>query len=96
MDKLSSLLPAALRRRGLHSEFTAGFVVLKAEEWLKHALPAHATTLKVLSFVDGILTIQALHSIALQECVQRSGALKKALQDLSPKIVIKDVRVLRS
>ncbi len=96
MDKLSFLLPSALRRRGLFAQVSASVIVMKAADWLKERIPSHATTLHVLSFADGILSIGADHSIAAQECVLQETALRAALESAFHGVVVREVRVQRT
>lgn len=95
MDRLSTLLPKILRQRGLHEPFSAGLVVLRAQEWIGAHLPQHAATLRVTTFVDGVLSIDAHHSIALHECQMASPQLQSALSRLSDGITVTEVRVRR-
>ena len=95
MDQLSSILPSVLRKRGLHGHAVAALVTLKANEWLRLALPACASRLHVETVKDGVLTIATTHSIAAQECLPLLPALQEFLNRECKGSSVRDVRLVR-
>ncbi len=75
MQKLATILPSVLRQRGLDQAFSAGLIILKAQEWIESVLPVHARSIKAKSINDGLLIITAIDSIALQEMIVRTDDL---------------------
>ena len=93
MDKVSSLLPRVLHKRGLHKHANASLVVLRAQEWLQKNLRKYEKDLHVRKLQEGTLVIEAANSIAAQECQQCKEAL---LEDLRKDCKdLKDVRISR-
>ncbi|MDB4977933.1 MAG: hypothetical protein JWM56_119 [Candidatus Peribacteria bacterium] len=80
MDRISSLLPKVLQKRGLQAQATASHIVHIAQEWLRQALPQFSADLHVERYSDATLYISAAHSIAAQECQQVLPLLKIYLQ----------------
>lgn len=96
MQRLNTLLPAVLARRGLQTHVTAAVVVLTAQRWLEEQLPALQGQCKVETLKDGALTIVCSHSVALQECQQRQTQLLAHLRQEYPGTLIRDARVTRA
>ena len=96
MDSLSSILPKVLHKRGLHGHATAALVTHKAQEWLRLALPALASSLRVEHLKDGVLTIATAHAIAAQECLPLLPSLTEFLQRECKGSSVRDVRLVRA
>ncbi len=96
MDRLSSLLPSALKKRGLHQVAVASTVVLAAQRWLATEFAQHASALRVRSYKDATLHIDAENPIALSELSRRTGALQEALLRQFPDCPLHAVRCQRS
>ncbi len=95
MQRVASILPSVLRQRGLDQAFVTGFVVLKAQEWINEAMKTHAPSLQVHSYADGVLLIDAKHSIALQEMVMRTDDIQDWLNKEIPSLKVATVKVVR-
>jgi predicted nucleic acid-binding Zn ribbon protein len=96
MDRLSALLPNALKKRGLHEVAVAGGVVLAAQRWLEKEMGMHAASLKARKYAGKTLFIDAADGIALSECVRRVPELQKALLAACPDAPVEGVRCLRA
>ena len=95
MEKLSFLLPAALRRRGLQEQGAAALAVAYANQWLARHSPTLVPSVSVKRLKDGILTVECANAIALQELQAVSHRLQEALiQHHGVKMTA--VRVVRS
>ena len=95
MDRLGSILPGVLHRRGLHRPAQAASVVLKAETWLRTALPAHAAALHPTAVRSGVLEIDFANGVAAQECRLVLPDLLRHLQNDLPSGFLRDVRLCR-
>ncbi len=80
MQRLGSVLPAVLNRRGLKKQATASLVVHQAQEWLTRTLPAFSGDIRALKFADATLTVGCRHSIASQEVQQLIPVLLEYLR----------------
>ncbi len=96
MDRLDTLLPKILQRRGLHQQATASLMVHQAQEWLRNALPQFARDLVVLHVKDSVLQISAANSIAAQECHQVLSLLKEYLQRDCKHVTLEGIQITRS
>ncbi len=95
MDRLQSILPKVLRKRGLHVQADASRVTFCANEWVKTALPRFADVVRVDRFSHAVLQISCSHSIAAQECLPLLPALKEYLQRECKQLAIEDIRLVR-
>lgn len=68
MDRLSALLPAALRRRGMGPQGEAALAVHRASQWLTSRTPALCPLVRPERLKDGVLTIACANAVAMQEC----------------------------
>jgi hypothetical protein len=96
MDRLQDLLPAVLRKRGLHGHAEAALVVHNATRWIAERLPLMAADLHPVSFRDGTLLIHADQAIAAQECCMASEELLSHLRLEMPDTQIESIRTVRS
>lgn len=95
MDLLFSLIPGALKKRGLAEHAEGALIVHRAQKWLQEKCPHLLECVKVRSIKDHVLTIECTHSVALQECQACSQDLLLYLQQECPFGIIKNVRLLR-
>ena len=95
MDHIGLLLPKVLKKRGLDGQAKAALVTLKAQEWISEHLPDYKHDLLAQRFKDGVVIISCVHSIASQECRQRSGDLLLYLQEACKGVNIEQVRLIR-
>lgn len=96
MDHISTLLPKVLRKRGLHGHAQASLAVSRCQEWISGNLPHVAADLRAVQCKEGVLHIECAHSIAAQECQQRSSELLASLRESCGGMEITGVRLLRS
>lgn len=96
MFRVSSVLPAVLRKRGLQEHASSSCLVTVAAEWLERVLPQVTGQAKPLSIRDGQLVIVCDHSIAAQECRQVSEEFFAYLRQNLPDIPLSGIRIVRS
>lgn len=78
MDKVSSLLPKVLQKRGLKNEVDASHIVHIANMWLKeHGAPDDASATK---YQNRVLVIEVSTPVSAQECHGVSNDLLQALR----------------
>ena len=92
MDRLSTLLPKALRKRGLKDQADASLVVHRAQTWLREKELENASAEKL---DNGALFIEVDSSIAAQECHAQKEELLSFLQKSFPDIAVNRVRIIR-
>ena len=95
VEHIRSLLPKVLRKRGLIEHANVALVILKAREWIAGHLQDFENDLHPQKFRDGVLTIACAHSIASQECQQRSADLLSFLHIVCEGIVVEQIRMIR-
>lgn len=81
MERLDTLMPAVLRKRGLMGHASAALITHRANAWFAEHLPAFVQDLRATSLKDKELIITAQHSIAAQECQQCSDQLMRYLRE---------------
>ncbi len=96
MDRLSSVLPRVLHRRGFSEQAQAAMITFKARAWLQESHPHLADLVQVRIFKEGELVVACSHSIALQEVQGQSEALLCYLRQECPQVRIAGLRVLRA
>lgn len=96
MERLSSLLPTALKKRGLHQVAVASSVVLAAQRWIDSELAATASALHARTVRDAVLSIDADNPIALSEMNRRVPMLLQRLQQQFPDTALRSVHCRRS
>lgn len=95
MDHIRTLLPKVLNRRGLMKEATASMIVFRAGEWLARELPGFTDFLFARKFQNGELVVATRHSIAAQECQQRTTDLLHYLQQECGHAEVARIRLIR-
>lgn len=93
VDKLSSLLPAVLRKRGLKEQADASLVMHRAGLWLSENMPELKESVEPRTLKDGVLLIACAHGIAMQELRAASTRLLSFLGGASSGI--KEIRLTR-
>ncbi len=96
MDRVQSILPGVLHRRGLHVHAQAAQVTHVAERWLHGALPALAEFIAVDSLSHATLTISCAHGIAAQECQPLLPPLLEFLARECRGATVREIRMVRS
>lgn len=96
MDRLFSVLPKVLRKRGLHEHAEGALVVLRAQRWLEGRFPSLLGSIRVQKYQEHVLHIQCSHSIALQECQGSIPDLKDFLCKDCAFTALSDVQVSRN
>jgi len=95
MDKISALIPKVLAKRGLKDQAGASYAVYLTIDWL-HALSVDiAEHCIVTTIKDGVLTIECLNSVVMQELNQKSDELKSHLNSIDG-ISISAISIIRS
>ncbi len=94
MDRVGSLLPKVLKKRGLYAHAKSALIVTQAKDWIDKELKTFASDLQPTVFKDGVLIIESSTSIAAQECNCASIKLIDHLNDGSD--TVKEVRIQRS
>ncbi len=95
MDKIGSILPRVMRKRGLHLQADASQVTFRAQEWLTKAAPAVIEYLTVRTLSHAVLTIDCAHSTVAQECQPLLPGLLQYLQKEFPTVKIEEIRLVR-
>ncbi|OGJ56237.1 hypothetical protein A2635_03335 [Candidatus Peribacteria bacterium RIFCSPHIGHO2_01_FULL_51_9] len=95
MDRLSSLLPKVLRRRGLHGHAQSALVMHCARRWLDEKLPLTKEMISVTKCEDGVLFVACTEAIALQECQAVFADLKGFLMT-ETSVQIEEIRAIRT
>ena len=95
MDRLSTVLPTVLRRRGLAAHAEGALVLHRASLWIAEKNPLLGPLVAIQHLKDGILTIGCTHSSALQECQELHVPLRDYLHIECPFAVIREIRVTR-
>jgi len=96
MDQMSSILSKVIKKRGLQGHVDAALVVHHAQAWIEAKMPTLNEQLLATQFKDGVLTIEAIHSIAAQECQMRLDELLEHLQESEGHKAISSIRITRS
>lgn len=84
MDRLFTVVPKVLRKRGLQEHAEGALVVHRAQQWISEHLPLIAEVILVQSFKENTLFIDCEHSVALQECQAISADLHAYLRSNCP------------
>lgn len=95
MDRLFSVLPKVLRKRGLQEHAEGALIVLRAHRWMEEHFPHLTGAFRVQKFQENTLHILCTHSIALQECQASIDDLKAFLQKDCAFTAVSDVRIGR-
>ncbi|UPA22048.1 hypothetical protein K8942_03205 [Candidatus Peribacteria bacterium] len=95
MDRLFSVLPKVLRKRGLQEHAEGALVVLRANRWFEEHFPHLKGVVSVKTYKETTLHIQCRHSIAVQECQGAIADLKAFLAKECAFAGVIDVRIGR-
>ena len=95
MERVSSLLPRVLNKRGLKKHADASLVLLHVHGWIKKNMSEYAPQLHPRYVKDGVLLISAENSIAAQELQVRKEVLLDELKEHGTKCV-RELRIERS
>lgn len=68
MDRLSSLLPKVLRKRGIQSQVQEALVIHCAKRWFHERFPSLQGMISVSKYENGVLFIECTEDPALQAC----------------------------
>lgn len=94
MEKIATLLPKVLRKRGLKDEVDASHVVHIANLWLKeHGAPEDAAATK---YKNGTVIVTVQNSVSSQECHGLSQDLLKKLRIMFPALRLEKILILRN
>ena len=96
MDRLSDLLPDALKKRGFTGLTVSQLVFAEAREWLRKEMPAYAARLHLRSFQNGILVTETVDGEALAACFERAEELRRHLQTALPDAKVVSVRLVQT
>ena len=97
MDRLGSILPGVLHRRGLHKQAQASSAIINVTAWLTAALPLHAEALHPMVVRNGVLEIAFDNGLAAQECRGLQPDLLRYLQQSDlPNGFVREIRLLRA
>lgn len=80
MQRIGTVLPTVLNRRGLQKQARASLVTHQAQEWLSRTLPAFSGDIQALKYADAVLTVGCRNSIASQEVQQLVPVLLEYLR----------------
>lgn len=94
MDRLASLIPSVLRKRGLYDDAQAALVIYRAKKWMEEKHADSASAIHPLTLSGGILTISVDDPIAEKKATELMPDLLLFLQSDSS-TVIKEMRVQR-
>lgn len=95
MDRLGSLLPKVLNKRGLGEQANAARICWLANEWLQDKMPTVAELLQAVKFANNELCIESQHAVASQEGQLVSADLLAFLREKCPEIQIDTIRIIR-
>lgn len=68
MDRLSSLLPKVLRKRGIQSQAQEALVIHCAKRWFDEHFPPLQGMISVSKYENGVLFIECTEDSALRAC----------------------------
>lgn len=96
MDRVGTVLPKILKKRGLHKHAQAALLVQTAQQWLERMLPRLKRELRAQSYKDCILVIECQTSISAQECNAKKEELRQHLTATFAGCAITDIRLMRA
>lgn len=96
MDRVFSVLPKVLNKRGLQQHAEGALVVHRVEQWITHRLPELSRCVHVKKFQEGTVFLECTHSVALQECRAAMSDLKAYLIAECSFARILDIRIARA
>lgn len=95
MDRVFSVLPKVLNKRGLQQHAEGALVVHRVERWVSKRLPDLGACVHVKKVQDGVVFLTCTHSVALQECRALIPDLKAYIASECAFAKISDVRIAR-
>lgn len=95
MDKISALIPRVLASRGLKDQAGASYAVYLAIDWLHSFSVDLAQFCIVTTVIDGVLTIECMNSVAMQELSHKSDELRLHLNSFDG-ISVRTILIIRS
>jgi hypothetical protein len=95
MDRLRSVLPKVLKKRGLYHQASASHITHAGQRWLEESLGNLGSFVSIKSYSQGTLTIACAHSVAAQECQALLPAFREYLSREFPDHRLLEVRLVR-
>ncbi|HVW67109.1 MAG TPA: DciA family protein [Candidatus Peribacteraceae bacterium] len=95
MDRVFSVLPKVLHKRGLQQHAEGALVVHRLEKWIAHRLVDLSACVHVKKVQDGVVFLTCSHSVALQECRALIPDLKAYIASECGFAHISDIRIAR-
>lgn len=95
MDRVSSLLPAVLHRRGLHQHAVTAQALGTLRTWFINKAPALADAVTFVRIQQGEVHVHARHGVAVQEASELREELLAYARQAFPSLSIVRVRITR-
>lgn len=89
---MSDLIPRAVSRSGIGKSMYAANVVTVTNGFYNQLLDEQTKYMKVVSYKDGILTVDCLNSVIAHEIVASENKLRSFLKKKVPQANIKSIR----
>jgi hypothetical protein len=96
MDHVGFILPKVLKSRGMFDHVQASIVIAKANAWIEKTAPSLRDRVVARTLRDGILLLDAIDSLALQEGRLCADMLRQFIAMECPEAMIHEVKVLRA
>gem|GEM_PF-2389042 len=93
MDRVSVLMPKALKKHGISNEVSASQVINMANKWIKENNIGESVI--ATKFYNYILTVTTSSSSEAQECHMRSSELIDHIREEYPQVKIKKIQNIR-
>lgn len=94
MDRLNTLLPSALKKKGYFHDAMASLIVKRCNEWITVSCPAISGHIHAQSIKDGILQLSADHPLIITEFQQYKADLLASLRSEFP-AEVKEIAIWR-
>ncbi len=75
MDRLNLLVPGVLKKKGVYDAAVASLILRNANNWIEETIPHVSGHLIAKTLKDGILILQADHTLISAEFQQHKAAL---------------------
>lgn len=96
MERVRSLLPGVLKKRGMFEHAMASLVLLRAQAWIDREFPKSDGRLRARAFdAQGVLMILGHDAVSLAACRERLHALTFELERTLEPGLVKKIVVLR-
>ncbi|MFH1142702.1 MAG: hypothetical protein ABIH67_00510 [Candidatus Uhrbacteria bacterium] len=92
LKPMSDLIPRAVSRSGIGQSMYAANVVTIANAFFSQLLQDKTKYLKVISYQNGILTVDCLNSVIAQEVASSEVRLSNFLRKKAPQANLKSIR----